>query len=994
MTMYRAPDSCCPHVTRSVGDVGQLVLNEQTLELLKCGVCGRSEKALWLCLYPMCFAVGCGKKGDDHSSAHYLENELHCVQLSLSTWRLWCHACDSEVFSTSNDPPLAFPVPCKSRKRQKRDSVVPSTAAKKCEQVSEHGITSSSSSVSWDSGISSGHRSLKVPLWPVGAAPATEDVMAYDFFETEDWSEDDDKDDGTPMLFPQMGLQRKLGPRRGLVGFANLGNTCYLNAALQTLCHVQPLVDFFIHCRKNLSMAAEERLNAPSVGRSGGRNVGFEHTGAGDERMTSNDPQIALAFRKILDSMYENVTVDYVAPWGVLRGIRMVNPTFRGYHQQDSQEFMRCFMDQLHEETKYLVIRDARGFQDFVEAAAENGGAGDETCDAVSEEEAYEDVQERESTKSDDEPEVNGDDERGYETCDSGLSNSTSSEESPNHGMAERTRSARKKQRYPSIHLPSSPTDGDFHSGRHARFGELPAGSVPEGNPQGYERRRARPCSKPRYRQADADDASEHRATINKSYKSVVSSVFDGKLISSVQCLTCAQVSSTLETFQDLSLPIPGGESLQRLRSAGSKTSMSTSSLGPMCESAAFSSTVPLSDQLDARASVPGWISWFCGWLKSWLWGPTVSLHDCLAAFFSADELKGDNMYSCNTCKKLRNGMKVSRVLELPEVMCIHLKRFRHEYLGSSKISTRVSFPLECIDMGPYLHKDCKSRVTKYRLVGVICHIGNSLGGGHYVSYCSTAARKWFEFDDRIVTRVTPEIVANTEAYVLLYQKDDPMAWLKRERILQEFSRSLNDMDFMHYYVSKEWLVRFNTCSEPGPIDNSDFLCPHGSVWPHRAAFVQELCVEIPQNVWEELHKSFGGGTACNRLQICRVCEDWQEKIFTRQAAELQRYQELYEEFQECDSSVYAISLPWFRQWQAFVKGRMFDIPGAIDNKQISKTVAGRQKSQLRHSFKSDFVEVSEDMWNWFRNVYGGGPAVLLKEIRKESIASGFPKGF
>lgn len=28
-----------------------------------------------------------------------------------------------------------------------------------------------------------------------------------------------------------------------------------------------------------------------------------------------------------------------------------------------------------------------------------------------------------------------------------------------------------------------------------------------------------------------------------------------------------------------------------------------------------------------------------------WFWGPTVGLHDCLAAFFSADELKGDNMY-------------------------------------------------------------------------------------------------------------------------------------------------------------------------------------------------------------------------------------------------------------------------------------------------------------------------------------------------------------
>jgi hypothetical protein len=66
----------------------------------------------------------------------------------------------------------------------------------------------------------------------------------------------------------------------------------------------------------------------------------------------------------------------------------------------------------------------------------------------------------------------------------------------------------------------------------------------------------------------------------------------------------------------------------------------------------------------------------------TWFWGPLVTLEDCLAAFFAADELKGkskchvgfkvlifpsqkhgigfkflllfagDNMYSCERCKK------------------------------------------------------------------------------------------------------------------------------------------------------------------------------------------------------------------------------------------------------------------------------------------------------------------------------------------------------
>jgi len=38
--------------------------------------------------------------------------------------------------------------------------------------------------------------------------------------------------------------------------------------------------------------------------------------------------------------------------------------------------------------------------------------------------------------------------------------------------------------------------------------------------------------------------------------------------------------------------------------------------------------------------------------VSSWFWGPVITLQDCLAAFFSADDLKGDNMYSCEKCKK------------------------------------------------------------------------------------------------------------------------------------------------------------------------------------------------------------------------------------------------------------------------------------------------------------------------------------------------------
>jgi hypothetical protein len=45
----------------------------------------------------------------------------------------------------------------------------------------------------------------------------------------------------------------------------------------------------------------------------------------------------------------------------------------------------------------------------------------------------------------------------------------------------------------------------------------------------------------------------------------------------------------------------------------------------------------------------------------------------------------------------------------LPDTLCIHLKRFRHDFAFSSKISTKVVFPLHRLDMAPWLHKDCVS---------------------------------------------------------------------------------------------------------------------------------------------------------------------------------------------------------------------------------------------------------------------------------------------
>ena len=58
----------------------------------------------------------------------------------------------------------------------------------------------------------------------------------------------------------------------------------------------------------------------------------------------------------------------------------------------------------------------------------------------------------------------------------------------------------------------------------------------------------------------------------------------------------------------------------------------------------------------------------------------------------------------------------------------------------------------------------------------------------------------------------------------------------RRQRTIQLMQVSSREPPLMKFYVSKQWINKFNTFSEPGPIDNSDFLCPHGGVQPQKVS--------------------------------------------------------------------------------------------------------------------------------------------------------------
>ncbi|KAL3041968.1 hypothetical protein OYC64_020021 [Pagothenia borchgrevinki] len=928
-----AEPEMCPHLD-SIGEVTK----EDLLEKSKgtCQSCGAGGPNLWACLQSDCQYVGCGESFSDHSTLH-AQAEKHNLTVNLTTFRIWCYVCEREVFL------------------EHRPALLPVHAAPHTCKASEQEAPP---------------QPLSHPLKGVPIAVA------------EDEGSESEEDEVKP---------------RGLTGMKNIGNSCYMNAALQALSNCPPLTQFFLDC-------------------------------SGLVR-TDKKPALCKSYQKLISELWHKKRPSYVVPTSLSHGIKLVNPMFRGYAQQvgastqqDTQEFLRCLMDQLHEELKEPLTEcsmsgegsDGEEIRDGERSPSEDeflscdsgsssdrgeggGGVGDgelllqDECDGVraptgggvvgvstggviSEKER---LKERRvsgsplrggSQEMDEDADVDtaAEEEGAPEREDEEELTPTTNTEAENQ---ENNQLSDTGQGQSSQSSSTSEPDNEVTMSQTQSTPCSPVRTLQELHPKlSSSPPRSSPLRSagPVYAFKKAQLLLSARKKKQSHFRSVISDIFDGSILSLVQCLTCDRVSTTVETFQDLSLPIPGKEDLAKLHSSIHQNLPVKTGVCP-----------------DTYGS-QGWVTFFMDSIRrfvvscipTWFWGPMVTLEDCLAAFFAADELKGDNMYSCERCKKLRNGVKFCKVLRLPEILCIHLKRFRHEVMYSFKISSHVSFPLEGLDMRPFLAKESPSQVTTYDLLSVICHHGTA-GSGHYIAYCQNVINgQWYEFDDQYVTEVHETVVQNAEAYVLFYRKSSEESVRERQKVVA--LASMKEPSLLQFYISREWLNKFNTFTEPGPISNHTFLCQHGGIPPNKYNYVDDLVVIVPQNVWEYLYNSFGGGPAVNHLYMCAICQVEIEALAKRRKTEIDTFIKLNKEFQaeEAPTVILCISMQWFREWEGFVKGKDNEPPGPIDNSKIGVMKGGH--IQLKQG--ADYGQISEETWQYLLGIYGGGPEIAVRQ--------------
>lgn len=136
--------------------------------------------------------------------------------------------------------------------------------------------------------------------------------------------------------------------------------------------------------------------------------------------------------------------------------------------------------------------------------------------------------------------------------------------------------------------------------------------------------------------------------------------------------------------------------------------------------------------------------------------------------------------------------------------MIISLKRFKSSKskygFGGQKVDTLVEFPLEGLDMRPYvlLPEQKNAPSLLYDCFGISNHFG-SVGFGHYTAYAKNPLDgKWYNFDDSSVSEIGKNSryhnLVSDAAYNLFFRlrSDEEMESFSCDSVTQR-----PDMDFL-----------------------------------------------------------------------------------------------------------------------------------------------------------------------------------------------------
>nr|XP_015211619.1 PREDICTED: ubiquitin carboxyl-terminal hydrolase 43 isoform X1 [Lepisosteus oculatus] len=203
----------------------------------------------------------------------------------------------------------------------------------------------------------------------------------------------------------------------------------------------------------------------------------------------------------------------------------------------------------------------------------------------------------------------------------------------------------------------------------------------------------------------------------------------------------------------------------------------------------------------------------------------SCTLDECFQLYTKEEQLAPDDAWKCPHCKKLQQGMVKLSLWTLPDILILHLKRFRQVGERRNKLSTLVRFPLAGLDMAPHLVKRSLSPWPAWKQphppsggqqadvlydLYAVCNHHGGMHGGHYTAHCRNSVDgQWYSYDDSSVDLVPEEEICTRGAYILFYQ---------RRNAIPPWSASSSVKGSTSSSMSEHWLVRLTEDSKRGSL--------------------------------------------------------------------------------------------------------------------------------------------------------------------------------
>ncbi|UZJ54020.1 hypothetical protein CBS101457_003340 [Exobasidium rhododendri] len=259
---------------------------------------------------------------------------------------------------------------------------------------------------------------------------------------------------------------------------------------------------------------------------------------------------------------------------------------------------------------------------------------------------------------------------------------------------------------------------------------------------------------------------------VDKGSRTWVHRVFEGTLTNETRCLTCETVTSRDESFLDLSIDIERNSSVT----------------------------------------------------------------SCLRQFSASEMLCARNKFFCDTCSGLQEAEKRMKVKRLPNVLALHLKRFKYEESVQRyvKLAYRVVFPFELRLFNT--SDDAKDPDKLYELFAIIVHIGMGPHHGHYIAIVKVGSR-WFVFDDETINIIDEADICRYfgdtpgagSAYVLFYQAVElnlQSLGLVDTRAEKQRAKEMMERDIWEQYSARRMAFPANGVDGAGAKDDTRKVPP------------------------------------------------------------------------------------------------------------------------------------------------------------------------